>query len=246
MKINILLFFSMSNKIQGRRYHINYDKLTAKKMEYFIDNFKQLYKKIDEFNGLIAYTSLPYDDSYSGKKKLIITDVKKSDDGWNDPFDIGKATIIFETDKDDNNLKRYYDGNSYSGKYYIKMKISPTYTPFYMIYTEKRVYRESEYIQNKGGDYDYIGKDYFGFKVKNRVYTVARDQEWGDLYRNETNPGIFEKFFYSVEDQYLKETKETIKNLNKSIDLVKKEAINNFNEGIDMVNEKIESMFEEL
>tara|TARA_B100001248_G_scaffold140576_1_gene105573 strand:+ start:801 stop:1526 length:726 start_codon:yes stop_codon:yes gene_type:complete len=233
-------------KVQGRRYHINYNNLTIKDMKYLIDNFKQFYKKLKKYKRLKVYTSLPNNESKSGIKKLYIKDIEKSKDGWEDPFDIGKAMIMFENKNDDNNLKRYYDGSSYNGKYFIKMKISPTYTPFYMIYTEKRVYRENEYLQNEGGDYEYIGKDKLGFKVKNRVYTAARKQKWGDLYRNETNPNIFEKFFYLAEDQYLKEKEETIKNLNKAIEIVKKQAKEKFEDGIEIVNEKIDSVFEKF
>ena len=163
--------------IQGRRYHINYDHLTEEDMDYFIKNFKQLYRKIKETNQILVYTSLPINGSDT--KKIEIDNIEKSDEGW-DPFDIGKAKIIFEADDNDDNLRRYYQGKSYSGKYFIKMKISPTYTPFYLVYTEKKIKKD--------------------LKVKNRVYTVAREQDWGDLYRNETNPSIFEKIQYFFED----------------------------------------------
>lgn len=188
------------NKVQGRRYYVNYDNLTEKKVDFFIRNFERLYRDLKKNMELIVYTSLPTNKSSSGEKKLYLTNIRKSKDGWEEPFDIGNARIIFETDNDDENLERYYKGSSYSGKYCIQMKISPTYTPFYMIYAEKRVYRDLDYSQQPGGDYEYIGPDFFGFKVKNRVYTVAREQDWGDLYRNETNPTIFERILYFIND----------------------------------------------
>ena len=171
---------------QGRRYYIEYDNLSHHNILNMIINFYQLYDKMNERKELVVYTSLPKNDDTSGEKKLKITDLKKSQDGW-EPFDIGKAMIIFETKNNDYNLSRYYDGYSYDGKYYIKLKISPTYTPFYQVYTDKKVFNKR---------YNYY------FTVKHRVYTVAREQSWGDLYRNETNPSIWEKVVYFFQDLF--------------------------------------------
>ena len=65
------------------------------------------------------------------------------------------------------------------------MKISPTYTPFFLVYIKKTVYDT---------------KNNLPFQVGSRVYTVGREQKWGDLYRNETNPSIFDKIVYFFED----------------------------------------------
>jgi len=175
---------------KGRRYYVNYDDLTDDEMEDMIINFKQLYRKMRKNKKLTVYTSLPKDNSKKGKKgtkKLKLSRVKKSKKGW-EPFNIDLAKIIFTTKNDDENLSRYdIDGNEYDGKYCIKLKVSPTYTPFYLVYMEVKAYNKRK---NKS------------FKVRSRVYTVCREQIWGNLYRNETNPNFFQKIKYFFEDLF--------------------------------------------
>ena len=73
---------------QGRRYYVEYNQLSHHNIINMIINFYQLYDKIVESKELTVYTSLPEDDNNSGEK-IKITDIKKSEDGW-EPFDIGK------------------------------------------------------------------------------------------------------------------------------------------------------------
>ena len=59
------------NKVQGRRYYVNYDNLTEKKVDFFIRNFERLYRDLKKNMELIVYTSLPTNKSSSGEKNYI-------------------------------------------------------------------------------------------------------------------------------------------------------------------------------
>jgi hypothetical protein len=178
---------SIQEKVEGRRYYIEYNDLSSEEIVEMIDGFYKLFRKIKRKKKLNVYTSLPKDNKKSGIKTLKLDMVKKSSKGW-DPFEIGTAKILFTTKNDDNNLSRYDEnGSPYDGIYYIKMKISPTYTPFYLVYIKKLVYDT---------------KTNLPFRVGTRVYTVAREQKWGDLYRNETNPSIWEHIVYFFQDLF--------------------------------------------